>query len=791
MVAKSPPQRKSHADEVRAAADRDIERFLCAMFKPGDVFEIRAPKTLDKPGGKYFATTAGYFNDPTTAARAVSELDASDRPPAIYVTLNPVKSDLLARATNRLKDKAAETTGDHQIPRRRRFLIDPDPGRDAGMSSTDEEMEAARRLATAIREALKAAGWPDAIQTMSGNGAGIVYAIDLPNDAESEALIDRCLKALAARYDGAEPGVTIDQSVKNAARITKIPGTLARKGDDFRGAAGIPARPWRRSYIDHFPDEGLVTVSRELLEQLAAEAPKPAPQSEQPRRINGHRVNGAARFETFEHTADGVRAYLERHGVTVKGMQTKAGAIFLNLDRCPVNPAIDSGGNNDLSVIVGTDGKIGYRNLHNRGNGMTWENVREALEPGYTAHVADARSREQSRQRSKATPEPAPTANGQAGREAEIEGTRPILKWACDVEVKRIEWLWERKLALGKINLICGEPGVSKSTLTTDLTARVTTCSPMPDGTPGVFGTVIIASAEDDQSDTIVPRLKEAGADLNKVVFLDGVSLPGENGARHERSFTLEHIAILADTIKSMGDCKLVVIDPVSAFLADADSHKNAEIRGLLAPLSKLAAEFGVCILLVTHLNKAAGGKAINRAMGSLAFVAAARSAWLVVKDQNNDRRRLFLPIKNNIGDDTSGMAFGVVGEEVPRIIWEHDRVTMKADQALASPEDEDRRTGPEPAAKNAAIGWLAELLADGPVESAKVKEEAKAAMVAWATVRRAQESIGIKPYKEPFGGAWMWKLPPKPAEKHVAHEDAQVTPTQKQHEQHEQREHL
>ncbi len=357
-----------------------------------------------------------------------------------------------------------------------------------------------------------------------------------------------------------------------------------------------------------------------------------------------------------------------------------------------------------------------------------------------------------------------------------VDGIRPILIYASDVAPEPIEWLWKGKLALGKLNLICGEPGTNKSCFTLDLAARITNGSTMPDGSYCPQGKVIVISAEDDIADTMRPRLDAAGADVSQVVFLDGISFPAENGKKRIKSFTLDHVAVLSDAIKQVHDCRAIIIDPVSAYLSDADSHRNAEIRGLLAPLSKLASEFSVCILMVTHLNKAAGGKAMHRAMGSLAFIAASRSAWLIAKDPNsqgNERRRLFLPIKNNLGDDTAGLAFGVqgtIGQDHPSIAWEDHPVSMKADEALASPDE----SGSRPAvAKNAAGQWLRELLASGPMESARVKDEATAACIAWATVRRAQEDMGIKPYHCHFAGCWMWKLPEIEGAQQGAHEDA------------------
>jgi hypothetical protein len=110
------------------------------------------------------------------------------------------------------------------------------------------------------------------------------------------------------------------------------------------------------------------------------------------------------------------------------------------------------------------------------------------------------------------------------------------------------------------------------------------------------------------------------------------------------------------------GNVAVVVIDPISAYLGATDSHKNSDIRGLLAPLSEMAARHNVAIIGVLHMTKAAGAKALMRVNPSLAFVAAARAAFVVVSDSMDKTRRLFLPMKNNVGPDSTGLTFRIEG---------------------------------------------------------------------------------------------------------------------------------
>jgi replicative DNA helicase len=238
----------------------DVARFLALLHEPGSVFEIRSINCPDRAGSLFKATAAGYFDDPNKAAEAVEKLEAL-KPPAVYMTLNNVDPALLARANNRMIHRAKSSTQDAEIVRRRWLFVDIDSKRPAGISATDSEVQAAIDLAALIRDQLQSIGWPDPIEGMSGNGAYLLYRIDLPADDDSKVLIKSVLKSLAGRFDS--DGAGVDCSTCNAARIIKLLGTVARKGDD------MPERPHRRSWFN-VPDGSLNVVPVELLRDVAA-----------------------------------------------------------------------------------------------------------------------------------------------------------------------------------------------------------------------------------------------------------------------------------------------------------------------------------------------------------------------------------------------------------------------------------------------------------------------------------------------------------------------------------------
>ncbi len=236
-----------------AFAPDDVRRFLSLLHEPGDVFEIRLPKY-----GRFKFTASGYFDNVDDATAAVGRWDGKA---SAFVTLNPINPALMARAANKIIERAEATTADEDIERRARLFIDLDAVRPSGISSTEDELAAAEALRGEIAAFLRSRGWPDPLVVMSGNGANLLYRIDLPNDDDARDLVAALLRSLAARFDSER--VKVDTSVSNAARIMGLVGTLKMKGDS------TDDRPHRRSYVTSAP-EHFAVVSRAQLEAVAA-----------------------------------------------------------------------------------------------------------------------------------------------------------------------------------------------------------------------------------------------------------------------------------------------------------------------------------------------------------------------------------------------------------------------------------------------------------------------------------------------------------------------------------------
>ena len=220
---------------------------------------------------------------------------------------------------------------------------------------------------------------------------------------------------------------------------------------------------------------------------------------------------------------------------------------------------------------------------------------------------------------------------------------------------------------------------------------------------------------------------------------------------------------MLRAAIKRLPDCRLVVIDPITAYLDGTDSHKNADLRGLLAPLAELAAECRVAVLVVSHLNKSSTQPAMYRTMGSIAFVATARSALLVAKDKGDPtgRTRYMLPLKNNLGRMETSLPYVLQltpgDRNVPVVGW-GDPTTLDVEEIL-SPDTPKKKTGGK---GEEAKNWLRGVLATGPVPANDLEEYAEQAGIATRTLERAKKQLKVKSRKEGFAkeGAWVCSLP-------------------------------
>ena len=234
---------------------------------------------------------------------------------------------------------------------------------------------------------------------------------------------------------------------------------------------------------------------------------------------------------------------------------------------------------------------------------------------------------------------------------------------ASSYKMFAIRWLWRDRFAIGKLGIIAGLPDEGKGQALAFIAAQVTNGGewPMSEGR-SPLGSVVIFSDEDDPNDTLVPRLAAAGADLDRVHIIKMV----RNDKNGSRMFSLvSDLEALLRKIIEIGDVRLVLIDPISAYLGvgKVDSYRGTDARAVLTPLTKLAVDTKIAVIGVMHFNKKTDvTNALLRISDSLAFGAVARHVYGVIDDAEN-KRKLFVRAKNNVAatikNQTLGYRFG------------------------------------------------------------------------------------------------------------------------------------
>jgi AAA domain-containing protein len=308
--------------------------------------------------------------------------------------------------------------------------------------------------------------------------------------------------------------------------------------------------------------------------------------------------------------------------------------------------------------------------------------------------------------------------------------------------------------------MFAGDPKVGKSLVTIGLAAAVSRGLPWVDrnGGTGTAGGVVILSAEDDTSRTIVPRLKAAGADLKRVHILEAVYLKDGNEALPSLQEDLE---LIEEAINRTEGCRLVIIDPVSAYLGDVDDHRNADLRGVLSPLKLLAERLNVAIVLVNHLNKASGSGSKYRVNGSIAYVAVCRANYLFALDPDcsDGSRGLMLSNGVNVAPEPPTLAYKIqTSDEGATVEWESEPVAITAEEALRTRKAVSEE---EEAERNDCDDWLRESLEGGRVAFKQLETAAKEAGFSTAAIKRAKRRIRAKSERDGFGpgSVCYWRL--------------------------------
>jgi putative DNA primase/helicase len=237
-----------------------------------------------------------------------------------------------------------------------------------------------------------------------------------------------------------------------------------------------------------------------------------------------------------------------------------------------------------------------------------------------------------------------------------------VTRSAADYEMEELRWLWPQKIPSGKMVLYTGKPDGGKTMCALDVAARVTRGSDWPDGSRNEngMGRVLIASSEDDPKDTLVPRLKAAGADLNNIEIVVGTVLSAK-GKRKKKTLNLKRDAVmLLEAIKANPDIKLLILDPIISFFGDADMNKDKDVRPITDDLKATCEKSGLTVIGIVHSSKRSDVDAVHKVSGAGSLVASARAVWGFSRDTEDKSKFHMAHVKGNLTRDKSGLDYTI-----------------------------------------------------------------------------------------------------------------------------------
>jgi len=342
---------------------------------------------------------------------------------------------------------------------------------------------------------------------------------------------------------------------------------------------------------------------------------------------------------------------------------------------------------------------------------------------------------------------PTSAAGKTAGELPEI-----ALRCLASVEPEEVEYLWQDRIAFGKVTLFVGDPGCGKSYGSLGIASAVTRgrrlpgddrmrCEPLD---------VVLCNYDDGAADTIRPRAEAVEADVIRIHLLEGQ----RDDTGHVRPFGLADIPALIRKLQRLPDVRVLIIDPLGSVLANVDTHRDAEVRVALQPLFDLADQRKIAVIVVAHLNKAQAVRALYRVGGSIGFTGAARSVLLFGEDPESHRRAI-VHLKSNVGPlappveyiiDDGGFRFLGIAPE------------LDAGRLLAAekrPENAERKSEGD-----RAKAWLVDQLQDNEVLAAEVERQAVEANISEATLRRARKALGVISHPHVVRGVRYLRLP-------------------------------
>ncbi|HBY02289.1 MAG TPA: hypothetical protein DEG92_07125 [Rikenellaceae bacterium] len=558
----------------------DLGTQLEYLFDPGDVFEVTAFNFKESKHPLWNnewtsgATITGYFDDISKAINVITQLDGDVKPESITVSLNPVNPELLGRACNRLKaSKNPIRASDKDIFVRKNILIDIDPVKSTGVSSTDEQVKIAEEVAVRILQKTKELNLPEPLKALSGNGFHLIFKIDLDNSDTTTKLVKSFIEALSEEFSN--DFAKVDTMVTNPSRLVKAYGTHARKGDP------TPNQPHRLASIVSTPEDPQ-PISRLFLEQVDASFSQEKT------------ANIVAQGKTTSISANGtipkldVSLYLASYNRTVVKIEQHGGATFHCLDQCLFDT---NHGQGKAAVCISENGTLFYKCFHNSCKSHTWDEARQII------------SGDDKLQK---------FLIGFEGDFEPILGTQLTGADILKLQLPPVNDLVENMIGQEEATIVSGPAGVGKSVLTLNIALAL--------GSPQI-GKLWGLEVRNEVKTLFFQSENSARATQNRLHLISrdhflsngikNIVFPsfGTDDIRVSKGYLGDpaFIELLLRHIEMSG-AELVVIDPLISF-HNGDENDNSEMRRSLDNITDVISRTKCSFLVIHHVGKIYIGK--------------------------------------------------------------------------------------------------------------------------------------------------------------------------------------